>query len=417
MTSGPNGSVAAQTDAIPPNKMRFGIFLPPTHDVAGNTTLQFQRDLELIELADRLGFDEAWVGEHMSLGYEMIACPEMFLAAASQRTSRIRLGTAVSSLPYHHPFTLANRIMDLDHISRGRAMMGMGPGQTMSDAAMMGLDFLKSRDRMVEAAEVIVPLLRGEVVSRQTEWFTLDEARLQLEPCNPDGIDMAVASVFTPTGSTLAGRLGLGLLSIAASDLKGFENLDLHWQNLQRNAAENGQSVDRSAWRVVGSMHLAHTPEQARAEARTKILPELIDFHKAVHTEDTWEPWMEDPDTALDKWTTDGLYMFGGVATVGTPSDGVAAVRRLIDKSSGGFGCYLLFMHNAAPWEATKRSLEMFAEYVMPEIRQSNARRHAIVEWFHDNTEAFHEKGLAANVNAQKKYGWSPVNDPTINRT
>src|ERR1700741_1051613 len=125
MSQGSNGQVAAESDGMPANKVKFGVSFPPTHDIAGNTALQLERDLELIELAERLGFDEAWVGEHMSIGYEMIASPELFLAAASQRTSRIKLGTAVSSLPYHHPFTLANRIVDLDLISRGRAMMGI----------------------------------------------------------------------------------------------------------------------------------------------------------------------------------------------------------------------------------------------------------------------------------------------------
>jgi limonene 1,2-monooxygenase len=416
MTESPNGRTAAGMAPLPPNKVKFGVFLPPTHDPRANTTLQLQRDLDLIELAEDLGFDEAWVGEHMSIGWEMVASPEMFLAAASQRTSRIRLGTAVSSLPYHHPFTLANRIMDLDHISRGRAMMGMGPGQLISDADQMGIDFLTTRPRMVEAAEAIVKLLRGETVSMETEWFTLKNARLQHDPCNPNGIEFAVASVFTPTGSSLAGRLGLGLLSIAASDLKGFESLEKHWENLQRVAAEHDQLVTREQWRVLGSMHLAHTAEQARAEAQVRILPELIDFNKAVHTEDTWEPWMDDPEAALDKWTTDGLYMFGGVATVGTPDDGVNAVRRLIDKS-GGFGTYLLFMHNAASWDATKRSLELFAEYVIPEIQQTNLRRQQNVTWFQENTVDFHDALLQANVEAQKKFGWSPVSDPQANRT
>jgi limonene 1,2-monooxygenase len=416
MSQGSNGHVAADSGGMPDNKVRFGVFFPPTHDIAGNTAVQLERDLQLIELADNLGFDEAWVGEHMSIGYEMIASPELFLAAASQRTSRIKLGTAVSSLPYHHPFTLANRIVDLDLLSRGRAMMGMGPGQLISDAAQMGINFLDTRDRMVEAAECIVPLLRGESVTRETEWFKLQDARLQNLPYNPDGIEFAVASVFTPTGSTLAGRLGLGLLSIAASDLKGFENLDVHWDNLQRNADEHGHDVSRSSWRVLGSMHLAESAEQARIEAQTRIIPELINFNKAVHDEDTWEPWMESPEGSLEKWTTDGLYMFGGVATVGTPQDGISTVRKMQDKS-GGFGCYLLFMHNAAPFEETKKSLELFAEYVIPEVRGTNRSRQENVSWFQRNSVDFHDALEQANVNAQKKYGWSPVSSDAANRT
>jgi limonene 1,2-monooxygenase len=163
-------------------------------------------------------------------------------------------------------------------------------------------------------------------------------------------------------------------------------------------------------------MHLAESAEQARIEAQTRIIPELINFNKAVHDEDTWEPWMESPEGSLEKWTTDGLYMFGGVATVGTPQDGISTVRKMQDKS-GGFGCYLLFMHNAAPFEETKKSLELFAEYVIPEVRGTNRSRQENVSWFQRNSVDFHDALEQANVNAQKKYGWSPVSSDAANRT
>ena len=82
-------------------KLRNGIFLAPFHPVDEDPTLCIQRDLELIEYLDRLGYEEAWVGEHHSAGYEIIASPEVFIAAAAERTKRIMLGTGVVSLPYH----------------------------------------------------------------------------------------------------------------------------------------------------------------------------------------------------------------------------------------------------------------------------------------------------------------------------
>ena len=85
--------------------MTFGVFLAPYHQPGQNPTLALERDLELIQLLDRLGFDEAWVGEHHSTGWETIASPELFLAVAAERTRHIRLGTGVVSLPYHHPLT------------------------------------------------------------------------------------------------------------------------------------------------------------------------------------------------------------------------------------------------------------------------------------------------------------------------
>src|SRR3954449_2776550 len=133
--------------------LRFGIFLAPFHPVGQNPTLALQRDLELVERLDELGYDEAWFGEHHSAGFEIIASPEVFIAAAAERTRRIKLGTGVSSLPYHHPFMLADRMVLLDHLTRGRAMLGVGPGQLTSDAVMLGIDPPTQRPRMEQALD------------------------------------------------------------------------------------------------------------------------------------------------------------------------------------------------------------------------------------------------------------------------
>src|ERR1700722_17932242 len=109
-------------------RIRFGAFLPPHNPVGDHPTLLLERDLALAQHLDNLGFDELWVGEHHSSGWETINSPEMFLAVAGDRTKRIRLGTGVVSLPYHHPFMVAERIVMLDHMTRGRAMLGTGPG-------------------------------------------------------------------------------------------------------------------------------------------------------------------------------------------------------------------------------------------------------------------------------------------------
>ena len=174
-------------------RIGFGIFLAPFHPVGQNPTLALERDLQLIEHLDELGFDEAWFGEHHSAGYEIIASPEVFIAAAAARTRHIRLGTGVSSLPYHHPFMLADRMVLLDHLTRGRVMLGVGPGALPSDAFMMGIDPAKQRDMMEESLGAILRLLAGETVSMETEWFKLVKARLQLRPYQNPFPEVAVA--------------------------------------------------------------------------------------------------------------------------------------------------------------------------------------------------------------------------------
>ena len=127
-----------------PDRLRAGIFLPPFHPNDEDPTLALQRDFELVEWLDKLGYDEAWIGEHHSGGYEIISSPELFIAAAAERTKRIRLGTGVVSLPYHHPFMVADRIVQLDHQTKGRCMFGVGPGLLVSDAIMLGIPAARS---------------------------------------------------------------------------------------------------------------------------------------------------------------------------------------------------------------------------------------------------------------------------------
>ena len=231
-------------------RLRFGAFIAPFHPVDENPTLAIERDLELVQWMDALGYEEAWIGEHHSAGYEIIASPEVFIAAAAERTRRIRLGTGVSSLPYHHPFMLADRINQLDHMTRGRVMFGVGPGALVSDAFAMGIPAARQRDMMDEALGVIVRLLRGETVSHECDWFTLRDARLQMTPYSRPHVEMAVASQVSPTGARAAGRLGLGLLSIGATSTGGFNALASNWAIAEDMARENGASVDRAAWRA-----------------------------------------------------------------------------------------------------------------------------------------------------------------------
>src|ERR1035437_1841748 len=164
-------------------RIGFGLFLAPFHAMGESPTLSLERDLELICWVDTLGYDEAWVGEHHSSGWETIASPELFLAVAAERTRHIRLGTGAISLPYHHPLMVADRIVLLDHLTRGRINFGVGPGGHISDALMLGLDPVVLRDRMAESLEVIVRLMTNpEPLSMRSAWFTLVDAVLQLRP-------------------------------------------------------------------------------------------------------------------------------------------------------------------------------------------------------------------------------------------
>jgi limonene 1,2-monooxygenase len=345
-------------------RTRFGTFLAPHHPIGEHPTLQFQRDLDFAAHLDRLGYDEFWCGEHHSTGWEMIASPEMFLAAAGQRTHTIKLGTGVVSLPYHHPFNVAQRMVQLDHMTKGRAMFGSGPGALPSDASMLGIDPMVQRDRQDEALSVIIPMLRGERVTCDSDWFTMRDAGLQILPLQDD-MPMAAASSISPSGMQLAGKYGMGVISIASTSSDGIAALPTQWAFAEESAAQHGQTVDRRNWRVLMSWHIAETREQARNEAvhglqrwHNEYNVRVLGRPGALHVDNEWD--------LMDQITAGGAQG-GGAAVVGTPDDLVAAIRNL-QTITGGFGVVLGFAHDWADREATMRSWELVARYVVPEI-------------------------------------------------
>ena len=322
--------------------------------------LLFRRDIALAEQLDQLGYDQYWVGEHHSSGWETIGSPELVLAAAGERTGNIRLGTGVISLPYHHPFNVAARLAQLDQMTRGRIIFGSGPGALPSDAHTLNIDPVTQRDRQDEAMGVIARLLRGEDrFSHDSDWFSLRDAQLQILPLQEE-MEMATASSLSPSGMTLAGKYGCGVLSIASTSSEGLAALPTQWGFAETAAAEHGQQVSRDNWRVMMNWHIAETRDQARQEA----VHGLHRWHNEYNVGVLGRPGARHYD---DPWELLDQLAGAGGAVVGTPDDLVAAIRNLVEVT-GGFGTVIGFAHDWANLEATRRSWEMVARYVIPEV-------------------------------------------------
>lgn len=365
------------------------MFMGPFHATNLDPTYALERDLQLVTLLDRLGFDEAWIGEHHSGGFEIIAAPEVFIAAAAERTKHIRLGTGVKSLPYHHPFIVAETMAQLDHMTRGRVMFGAGPGLLPSDAFMLGIPVSKQRDRMAESLDVILRLFAGETVTEQTEWYNLQNARAHLLPYTKPHPEVCVASTITPSGGRLAGKYDLGMLCVAATTTDGYDVLGANWQIASEIAAERGGSMDRGRLRLVGPVHLAETREKARENVRYG-LQRWIDYFTMFNPAAVGDAFRaDDPAEALVE---------SGQAVIGTPEDAIAQVQRL-EKQSGGFGCFLQLAHNWANWENTQKSYELWARHVAPAIRGASANREASIQWTRGNIGEF--MGAAMNAAQQ----------------
>lgn len=343
-------------------KLRFGYFIAPFHRAGTNPTLALQRDLAFIEHLDALGFDEVWLGEHHSAGSEIISSPEVFIAAAAERAKRIRFGTGVISLSYHNPLWVADRLMLLDHLTHGRIIGGVGPGSLPSDSSMIGLTPTDTRELLETNLDIVVRLLAGETVSAKTATHQLFDAKLQLAPYSDGGIPLSVAAVASPTGARLAGRHGIGLLSIGATlTVEGFNALSYHWGIVEERAAAFGTQVDRKNWSLVGLFHLAETEKQAREEVKFGIEPWFRYFQKVAAF-----PQMTMPGEQLDEMID--VINDNGAGVIGTPERAREQVQRLWDQS-GGFGCMLQMGHEWANPAATRRSAELFAAEVMPHFQ------------------------------------------------
>ena len=352
---------------------KFGTFLAPFHATDENPTVALERDFQLIAHLDALGFDEAWIGEHHSGGMEIIASPELFIAAAAVRTKQIRLGTGVVTLPYHNPFFVADRINQLDHQTRGRVMLGVGAGALPYDADMVGIDVSRIREMMEESLEALIPLLQGEAVTANSDWFELREAQLQLAPFSRPHVEMAIPSVVSPSGPRTAGRYGMGLLSTAATTQAAFDALPDTWEICETQAAAYGQRVSRDTWRLVGPVHIAETRERAQDNVRFGIQKWLHYFAHVGHL-----PLAATGEGSIDS-DIDALQE-AGIAVIGTPDDLVKKIEQL-EKQSGGFGVFLDMAHNWADFEQTMRSYELIARYVMPQFQGHADRQGEAYRW------------------------------------
>ncbi len=343
--------------------MKFSFFMMPLHHPSENPTLAFQRDIALIHLADELGFDEFCIGEHHSGGWETMPVPEMALAMAAAKAHRIRLGTSVVNLPFHHPFHVAERICFLDHLTRGRAILGVGPSALPPDKQLFQVAQENAYPMMIESLDIIVKLMESpEPFSYDGNFWKFKDMRLQLRSFQKPRLPIATPSA-TGSEATLdmAARFGLDLWMPAGKGRR--TKLADDWAKYESLCAKYGTRASRDGWRIANNFYLAETREEALADVEKGILREARYFSE-TGLKRAYESY---PDQPFDEFTPLSC-LDRRDWVVGTPDDAIAWIEAK-QAELGSFGGIMLTVHEWCGTDKIRKSLELFARYVMPRFQ------------------------------------------------
>ena len=348
--------------------MKFSIFMMPLHYPTENPSLAFDRDIALIHFADELGFDECFIGEHHSGGWETMPAPEMALAKASAHAHRVRLGTSVISVPFHHPFHVAERMAFLDHLTRGRAILGVGPCALVTDKNLFALPTEKLYPMMAESVEIIVRLLESaEPIDYDGQFWQLKQMRLQLRSYQQPRMQLAIASSGNAVSLELAGKFGMIFLSPAGKNVRNNQTKAEQWQKVEAIAAKHGTKTSRDNWRIATCVYLAESREEAWRDVEASIGRDL-QYFAAIGLKGPYEAYPGQPLSEITPRS--GADRRDWI--IGTPEDAIAQIERM-QRETGGFGGLMLTTHEWVGTEKMRRSYELFARYVMPYFRGHTA--------------------------------------------
>ena len=344
--------------------MNFSFFMMPLHVPGDNPSLAFQRDIELIAYVDHLGFDEFWIGEHHSAGWETMPSPEMALAKASALAPRIRLGTSVISLPFHHPFHVAERMAFLDHLTNGRAILGVGQSNLQPDIKLFNIPVQDLRPMMFESIDIIVKLLESpEPISYEGRYWTINDMALQLRSYQQPRLPLGMATTGTRASIELAGKYGMIMLSPVGRTPPGGVPPAERWGVYAESAREHGHTPAKENMRAVSWFHLSDTREQAWDDVRETAMRDTHYFATIGGT----AGYAEYPGQPFEEFNVESIAALRGWV-IGTPDDAIEAIEK-IDREAGGIGGIMLSTHEWVNSHKTNYSLELFARYVMPHFR------------------------------------------------
>ena len=360
--------------------IKYGMFIMPFHSPDKPRAQTYDEDLELIVKAEELGFEEFWIGEHHTMKYETIVMPEMFIARALGETNRIRMGPAPVCLNQHHPAYVASRLAFLDHLSKGRLNLCLGNGSVTADHELYGLDPKLGGEMAREAADCILNLWTSDPPYEHNGkyWQFKLEEHVDTEtligyihkPYQLPHPPIAMPAMSMNSYSTkVAGERGYQLFSNCLITGNVVAN---HWQTYEKAAHEVGHEPNRADWKVARSIFLADTTEEAVQRARTNSLGQNYEYigqlfdkglGRKIYKRD---PDMPDSECQLDFLMTEQII-------AGDVDEVLRRLMMLIEET-GTFGTLILMSYDWDDKESWLRSMELFANELMPALNKAAAR-------------------------------------------
>lgn len=356
--------------------MKFGFFAMPEHYPWENWTLSYDRDIDRIVYAEKMGFDEFWIDEHHTGDYENVPVPEYMIAKASASTHKIRLGTGVVSMPIHDPFQVAERLAFLDQLTHGRLIAGIGAIGMPADGKLYEVNPAESKPRMLEGIEILEKYWNTEEpIAHEGEFWKYNERSIQVRPYQ-ENVPIGMAAVTSVSSFELAAEKGFYPISIFHTPIHSegkntLPSLKDQAAALDRGAIRAGRDPKevRKEWRIIREVYVAESREQAIEDIREGVHDSYQYLHEMGFT-----PYFKVNDKMRDEDVTMEYMIEAMPWIIGSPEDCIEQIKQL-EKETGGFGYFFINSRDWVPEDKWYRSIELFARKVMPAFKNTGVRK------------------------------------------
>ena len=356
--------------------MKLALFMMPMHNMNRDYHTTLMEDVESVVLAEALGFDEFWCGEHYTCDIEQISSPITFLAFVASKTKKMKLGTGVLPLPLYHPVMAASHVALLDHLTEGRLILGVGTGALGSDFEAFGMPEANRPEMMMDSLAIIKQIWSGSapyeikgkywnVTLKDNVWPDIGVGSFG-KPYQLPHPPLAL-SVSSPNSHSMRVAAQQDMMPISANFVASWV-VRTHWDTYLDELKKLGKKPDGSKWRVARSIFVAETDEAAEAYVKTPggaydwYYDYMYTVYQRLGAAELLAPvrGMKESDITHEK-VRDSFVISGSVETV---TRKILALRDEV----GPFGTLLMTAHDSKDKAIMHKSMELLATRVMPAV-------------------------------------------------